>query len=69
LGKKIDVVVSKSKGRITGDASSKTAQLERVKQELIRQVDSPSFAFIANTSFIFSERLSLITSRYEEKSR
>ena len=46
LGKKIDVVVSKSKGRITGDASSKTAQLERVKQELIRQVDSPSFAYV-----------------------
>ena len=45
LGKKIDVVVSKSKGRITGDATSKTAQLERVKQELIRQVDSPSFAY------------------------
>ena len=43
LGKKIDVVVSK--GRITGDATSKTAQLERVKQELIRQVDSPSFAY------------------------
>ena len=46
LGKKIDVVVSKSKGRITGDATSKTAQLERVKQELIRQVDSPSFAYV-----------------------
>jgi ribosomal protein S1 len=46
LGKKIDVVVSKSKGRITGDATSKAAQLERVKQELIRQVDSPSFAYV-----------------------
>lgn len=46
LGKKIDVVVSKSKGRITGDATSKTAQLERVKQELIRQVDSPSYAYV-----------------------
>ena len=45
LGKKIDVVVSKNKGRITGDATSKTAQLERVKQELIRQVDSPSYAY------------------------
>lgn len=45
LGKKIDVVVSKTKGRITGDATSKTAQLERVKQELIRQVDSPSYAY------------------------
>lgn len=45
LGKKIDVVVSKSKGRIIGDATSKTAQLERVKQELIRQVDSPSYAY------------------------
>ena len=46
LGKKIDVVVSKSKGKITGDATSKTAQIERVKQELIRQVDSPSFAYV-----------------------
>ena len=45
LGKKIDVVVSKSKGKITGDATSKVAQLERVKQELIRQVDSPSCAY------------------------
>ena len=46
LGKKIDVVVSKSKGKITGDATSKAAQLERVKQELIRQIDSPSFAYV-----------------------
>lgn len=46
LGKKIDVVVSKSKGRITGDATSKAAQMERVKQELIRQVDSPSYAYV-----------------------
>ena len=45
LGKKIDVVVSKTKGKITGDATSKAAQLERVKQELARQVDSPSFAY------------------------
>ena len=45
LGKRIDVVVSKSKGKITGDATSKTAQLERVKQELVRQVDSPSYAY------------------------
>ena len=46
LGKKIDVVVSKTKGKITGDATSKTAQLERVRQELIRQVDSPSYAYV-----------------------
>ena len=45
LGKRIDVVVSKNKGKITGDATSKAAQLERVKQELIRQVDSPSYAY------------------------
>ena len=32
LGKKIDVVVSKTKGKITGDATSKTAQLERVRR-------------------------------------
>ena len=46
LGKKIDVVVSKRNGKITGDATSKAAQIERVKQELIRQVDSPSYAYI-----------------------
>ena len=46
LGKKIDVVVSKVKGKITGDATSKAAQLERVKQELTRQVDSPSYAYV-----------------------
>lgn len=46
LGKKIDVVVSKSNGKISGDATSKTAQVERVKQELARQVDSPSFAYV-----------------------
>lgn len=46
LGKKIDVVVSKSKGKITGDATSKAAQLERVKQELTRQIDSPSYAYV-----------------------
>ena len=46
LGKKIDVVVSKSNGKISGDATSKTAQVERVKQELTRQVDSPSFAYV-----------------------
>lgn len=45
LGKRIDVVVSKIKDKISGDATSKTAQLERVKQELIRQVDSPSYAY------------------------
>ena len=46
LGKRIDVVVSKSKGKITADATSKVAQLERVRQELIRQVDSPSYAYV-----------------------
>lgn len=45
LGKKIDVVVSKCKGKITGDATSKSAQIERMKQELIRQIDSPSYAY------------------------
>ena len=45
MGKRIDVVVSKNKGKISGDATSKTAQLERVKQELIRHVDSPSYAY------------------------
>ena len=46
LGKKIDVVVSKHKGKITGDATSRVAQVERVKQELIRQIDSPSYEYV-----------------------
>lgn len=46
VGDKIDVVVTKSKGRLIGDASSKTAQIERLKQELIKEIQTPTSAYI-----------------------
>lgn len=44
-GDKIDVVVSRQNGRIVGDASSKSAQIERLRQELISQIQNPTFAY------------------------
>lgn len=46
VGNKIDVVVSRNKGRITADASSKSAQIERLKQELIKQIQTPTSAYV-----------------------
>lgn len=46
VGGKIDVVVSRKRGNITADASSKSAQLERLKQELIKQIQTPTSAFV-----------------------
>lgn len=46
VGDKIDVVVSKSHGRLSGDASSKGAQIERLKQELIKEIQTPTSAYI-----------------------
>lgn len=45
VGNKIDVVVSRKRGQITADASSKSAQMERLKQELIKQIQNPTSAF------------------------
>lgn len=45
-GDKIDVVVTKSNGRLMGDASSKTAQIERLRQELINEIQNPTSAYI-----------------------
>lgn len=45
VGSKIDVVVTRKKGNISADASSKGAQLERLKQELIKQIQTPTSAF------------------------
>lgn len=47
VGDKIDVVVTKQKGKLTADASSKVAQLERLKQELIKEIENPTVAYIA----------------------
>lgn len=45
VGDKIDVVVTKSRGHLTADASSKTAQIERLKQELIKEIQTPTSAY------------------------
>ena len=46
VGNKIDVVVTRTKGRISADASSKSAQMERLKQELIKQIQTPTSAYV-----------------------
>ena len=45
VGGKIDIVVSRKHGQISADASSKTAQIERLKQELLKQIQNPTSAF------------------------
>lgn len=47
VGNKIDLVVSRNKGKISADASSKSAQIERLKQELIKQIQTPTSAYNA----------------------
>jgi small subunit ribosomal protein S1 len=47
VGNKIDVVVSRRNGEIVADASSKSAQMERLKQELIKQIQTPTSAYTA----------------------
>lgn len=46
VGDKIDVVVTKSKGVFSGDASSKCAQIERLRQELVKEIQSPTSAYV-----------------------
>jgi small subunit ribosomal protein S1 len=46
VGDKIDVVVTKARGHLNADASSKTAQIERLKQELIKEIQTPTSAYI-----------------------
>lgn len=45
VGNKIDVVVTRKNGQVTADASSKAAQMERLKQELIKQIQTPTAAY------------------------
>ena len=45
VGDKIDVVVTKSRGHLSADASSKTAQLERLRQELVKEIQTPTSAY------------------------
>lgn len=44
-GDKIDVVVTKARGHMTADASSKTAQIERLRQELVKEIQTPTSAY------------------------
>lgn len=46
VGDKIDVVVTKARGHLTADASSKTAQVERLRQELIKEIQTPTSAYV-----------------------
>lgn len=45
VGDKIDVVVTKSRGHLTADASSKIAQIERLRQELVKEIQTPTSAY------------------------
>lgn len=45
VGDKIDVVVTKSRGHLSADASSKTAQIERLRQELVKEIQTPTSAY------------------------
>ena len=45
VGDKIDVVVTKARGHLSADASSKTAQIERLKQELVKEIQTPTSAY------------------------
>ena len=45
VGDKIDVVVTKTRGNLNADASSKSAQIERLKQELIKEIQTPTSAY------------------------
>lgn len=46
IGKTIEVVVTKHDGKIIADAASKSAQLERLRIELIKQIETPTSAYV-----------------------
>lgn len=52
VGDKIDVVVTKARGHLTADASSKTAQIERLRQELVKEIQTPTSAYIGHVKEI-----------------
>lgn len=45
VGNKIDVVVTRRNNHLMADASSKTAQMERLKIELLKQIQTPTSAY------------------------
>ena len=46
VGKFIEVVVTKENGKLVADAASKSAQIERLRMELIKQIETPTSAYI-----------------------
>lgn len=46
VGKFIEVVVTKENGKLVADAASKSAQIERLRIELIKQIETPTSAYI-----------------------
>ena len=52
VGDKIDVVVTKARGHLSADASSKTAQLERLRQELVKEIQTPTSAYVGQVKEI-----------------
>lgn len=46
VGSKIDVVVHKEKGRITVDATQRAAQVEVLRRDLIKQIQTPTSAYV-----------------------
>lgn len=61
VGNAIEVVVTKQDGKILADAASKTAQIERLRMELIKQIDTPTNAYtgvvkeiVFNSSKVFN---------------
>jgi small subunit ribosomal protein S1 len=52
VGDKIDVVVTKARGHLSADASSKTAQIDRLRQELVKEIQTPTSAYIGHVKEI-----------------
>ena len=52
VGDKIDVVVTKARGHLSADASSKTAQIERLRQELVKEIQTPTSAYVGHVKEI-----------------
>ena len=46
VGKSIEVVVTKEKGRMFADAASRSTQIERLRVALIKQIETPTSAYV-----------------------
>lgn len=61
VGNSIEVVVTKENGKLVADAASKSAQIERLRIELIKQIETPTSAYtgfvkeiVYNSSNVFN---------------